>query len=161
MVEEFDPEFEKVIQLAKRLYHLVSWHLEVYTDIVKLNPVRMEALLSSPKVVIDHFGISGEAQSLSLLRRFCARGHYIKGTGFGRVEKELDISYYTTILIKEYPNSLCFGTDLPSARARKRFNPIDDIGLIKEALIALDSDGSQSLLRKIMWENGRRLYFGE
>ncbi len=115
-------------RLSKRVYELVSWHTELYVDACEL-PELAPVLLRLPKVSIDHLGLSQEG--LSHLLKLVEKGVKVKATGFGR--GNLDVKSTLQEIAKINPSALMFGTDLPSTRAKRPFDP-KDIELIKEAL---------------------------
>jgi len=75
----------------------------------------------------------------------------IRVTGFGRVGYERDeIQELISTLYSENPNSLMFGSDLPSTRAKERFS-YDDIQLIQETVGKKAQD-------RIFFENAEKWY---
>jgi predicted TIM-barrel fold metal-dependent hydrolase len=131
--------------MAKRVWELVRWHVELYVDSREL--VALEGTLARlPKVSIDHLGLSREA--LPGLLRLVERGAMVKATGFGRVD--LDIRAALVAIAGANPAALMFGTDLPSTRAPRAFTP-DDIGLLLDAL-------GETLGRRALYENALALY---
>ncbi len=74
---------EHLASLARRVFDLVGWHVELYVDSKNL-PELSKTLLALPKVSIDHLGISkaGFKQLLVLAEK----GVKVKATGFMRVD---------------------------------------------------------------------------
>lgn len=117
---------DNLVKLSNLLFDKYNWHTELYVDskdLKELNPILMEI----PKFSIDHLGLSREG--LLNLYHWAEKGVKIKATGFGRIDFDP-----MPIMKKIYsinPNSLMFGTDLPSTRA-KIPSTVKDIELIKE-----------------------------
>lgn len=112
--------------LARRVWDVAGWHVELYADAAALDVARLTTL---PKVVVDHLGMT--AAGLNPLLRLVEAGASVKATGFGRVE--LDIAGALRAVAAVNPAALLFGTDLPSTRARRPFAP-SDIDLVVETL---------------------------
>src|SRR5947199_7611376 len=70
-----------------------------------------------------------------------AAGCKVKATGFGRVT--LDVPKTLEAIARKSPDALVFGTDLPSTRARRPFEP-GDIDLIERVL-------GPELARRTFW----------
>jgi predicted TIM-barrel fold metal-dependent hydrolase len=113
-------------RLARRVWEIAGWHAELYVDAAT---VAVERLARLPKVVIDHLGMT--AAGLKPLLRLVEAGASVKATGFGRVD--LDVVEALQAVASVNPGALLFGTDLPSTRARRPFEPAD-IDLVVEAL---------------------------
>jgi hypothetical protein len=75
-------------------------------------------------------------------------GVRVKATGFGRVD--VDVPAALEAVAARSPDALMFGTDLPSTRAKRPFEP-DDIALIEKVL-------GPALALKALWSNGRATY---
>ena len=75
-------------------------------------------------------------------------GCKVKATGFGRVE--LDVPRTLEAIARKSATALVFGTDMPSTRARRPFEP-SDIDLIERTL-------GVALAAKVFWDNPRALY---
>jgi hypothetical protein len=88
------------------------------------------------------------ADGLDSLLRLVESGASVKATGFGRVE--LDVPEALRAVAKVNPKALLFGTDLPSTRARRPFEPAD-IDLVVETL------GDENA-RLALYDNGVALY---
>ncbi len=114
--------------MAKRVYELVGWHVELYVDSKEL-PDLYDVLIELPSVSIDHLGLS--RSGLKLLIKLAEKGVRIKATGFGRVSFE--IKNVLQDLYSANPKSLMFGTDLPSTRAARPYSD-DDFLLVIDAL---------------------------
>ena len=130
-------------RLARRVWDVAGWHVELYADAATVAAGRLAAL---PKVVIDHLGLT--AAGLKPLLRLVEAGASVKATGFGRVE--LDVVEALTAVASVNPGALLFGTDLPSTRARRPFEPAD-IELVVDAL-------GESNARLALHDNGVALY---
>jgi predicted TIM-barrel fold metal-dependent hydrolase len=130
-------------RLARRVWDVARWHVELYVDAATFDLTR---LLRLPKVVLDHLGMT--AGGLEPLLHLVEGGASVKASGFGRVE--LDVVEALRAVAKVNPGALIFGTDLPSTRARRAFQPAD-IDLIAETLGETNS-------RLALHDNGVALY---
>jgi predicted TIM-barrel fold metal-dependent hydrolase len=130
-------------RLARRVWDVAGWHAELYADVAAVDVARLAKL---PKVVIDHLGMT--AAGLTPLLRLVEAGASVKATGFGRVE--LDVAAALTAVAAVNPGALLFGTDLPSTRARRPFQPAD-IDLVIDAL-------GEENARLALHDNGVALY---
>jgi predicted TIM-barrel fold metal-dependent hydrolase len=131
--------------LAKRVWDLARWHVELYADARDLAPM-VNVLSALPAVSIAHLGMSDEG--LPTLLKLAEKGMMVKATGFGRMR--LDPVKGIRALIQANPDCLMFGTDLPSQRARRPFEPAD-ITLLRDNIDA-------SLVRKVFFDNAVRFY---
>ena len=136
---------EHLFSFANRVHSMLGWHTEIYCDTAALAELE-SALCRLPAVSIDHLGLS--KVGLPLLYRLVEQGVKVKATGFGRVD--FAVSQVVKRLYSINPNALMFGTDLPSTRSPRPFNPID-IEIIGNALG--DSDA-----RRVLWENAIDFY---
>lgn len=137
-------EIESVSSLGQRAWDVAGMHVEFYLaadDLVDLEPV----IAALPKVSIDHLGMTSVHRDVLL--RLVSRGVRVKATGFGRVH--LDVASTIRDIQLENPESLMFGTDLPSTRARVPFHP-DDLELVADILA---DDAGLAL-----YDNGSRFY---
>lgn len=132
-------------QMAKRVYDLVGWHIELYIDSKDLSGL-MPVLPSLPKVSIDHLGLS--QAGLSNLYHLVEQGVYVKATGFSR--SDFDVVPVMKQIFQINDQALMFGTDLPSTRAPKTYSSAD-----KELL---EQSFSQVALDKIMSQNALSFY---
>lgn len=114
--------------MAKRVHEVVGWHVELYVDSKELTDL-YHLLVDLPAVSIDHLGLS--KAGFSTLIKLAESGVRIKATGFGRVD--FDIGTALIDLYSANPQSLMFGTDLPSTRAKSPFND-DDFALVVDTL---------------------------
>jgi predicted TIM-barrel fold metal-dependent hydrolase len=131
--------------VAKRVWALARWHVELYADARDL--VHMVDTLSAlPAVSIAHLGMSDEG--LPTLVKLAEKSMMVKATGFGRMT--LDPVKGIQALVQANPDCLMFGTDLPSQRARRAFLP-SDIDLLRDNLDA-------SLVRKVFFDNAVKFY---
>jgi predicted TIM-barrel fold metal-dependent hydrolase len=119
---------EHLEALARRVFDLAGWHVELYVDGREL-PGLERRLLALPRVSIDHLGL--HADGLPALLRLVERGVKVKATGFGRAE--LDVAAALRAIAAVDPGALLFGTDLPSTRARRPFSD-DDVTLVGRVL---------------------------
>ena len=131
--------------MARRLFDLVGWHVELYIDATEL-PELFPTLVALPAVSIDHLGLSHNG--FSTLLSLAERGVRVKATGFGRTD--FDVCAVLKALYSANPDALMFGTDLPSTRAPRAYSD-KDIDIISAAV---DDQG----LRKILYENALRFY---
>jgi predicted TIM-barrel fold metal-dependent hydrolase len=138
--------FARIESFAKRLHLLCGWHVEVYADLAKLAPDEFATLARLPRLVVDHLGMS-EA-GLPRLVELARGGAKVKATGFGRVL--LDPAEAMEKIAEANPDALMFGTDLPSTRARRPFEPAD-IELVARTL-------GPVLARKALHDTARAFY---
>jgi predicted TIM-barrel fold metal-dependent hydrolase len=121
-------EIQHLDTLARRVYELVGWHVELYVDSKELAEL-YSTLVALPAVSIDHLGLSKEG--FGTLLKLAEQGVHIKATGFGRVD--FDVRTALRELYSANPESLMFGTDLPSTRAPRLYAD-DDFTLVVEVL---------------------------
>lgn len=138
-------EIQHLDSLARRAHEVVGWHAELYVDSGELASL-YPALAALPCVCIDHLGLAKEG--FATLRKLATKGVYVKATGFGRVD--FDVQNALKDLYSANPDSLLFGTDLPSTRAPRPYGD-NDFSLVVEALGA---EGAA----KVLYENAARLY---
>lgn len=136
---------DDVPSLAARAWEVAGWHLEFYIDAVDL-PAIESVLRGLPCFAIDHLGLS--RAGLKTLCILAERGAGVKATGFSR--GDLDIPQALRALHAANPGCLMFGTDLPSTRAPRPFDPGD----IQIIIDALGEDGARAALGV----NARRFY---
>lgn len=130
-----------LISLSNKLFDEFGWHTELYVhsnDLEDLEP----SLSQIPQYSIDHLGLS--KKGLPSLYRCLENGAMVKATGFGRIDFEVIPVMKKIMTIN--PNSLMFGTDLPSTRAKMPFSE-NDLELIKDHF----SDEDR---HKILYQNG-------
>ncbi len=136
---------EHLCHFANRIHEMLGWHTEIYCDSKAL--AQLEGTLSElPAVSIDHLGLNKDG--LPLLYRLVERGVRVKATGFGRVD--FAVSQVVRRIFNINPSALMFGTDLPSTRSPRPFNPID-IEIIGNALGDADA-------RRVLWHNAVEFY---
>ena len=121
-------DYKHLESMAKRVYELVGWHVELYVDSKELVDL-YDILIDLPAVSIDHLGLS--IAGYSTLIKLAEKGVHIKATGFGRVD--FDVRVAIAELYSANPQSLMFGTDLPSTRVTKPFED-KDYAVIEEVL---------------------------
>lgn len=114
--------------MAKRIHEIVGWHVELYVDSKELADL-YHILVDLPAVSIDHLGLS--KAGFGTLIKLAEKGVHIKASGFSRVD--FDVRVAIAELYSANPQSLMFGTDLPSTRAVKCFDD-NDYALIEEIL---------------------------
>ena len=132
-------------RLARRIFELARWHVELYVDAREL-PALAGVLSALPAVSIDHLGLSHEG--LPQLLRLVERGVKVKATGFGRVD--FDVRQALKTIYDANPKALMFGTDLPSTRAPRPYCE-GDLLLIGETL---GEKGAEAVL----YQNAMRFY---
>lgn len=132
-------------RLARRVYELAMWHVELYVDAKEL-PDLTGLLSELPAVSIDHLGLSQEG--FPALLHLVEKGAKVKATGFGRVDFDVCEALHAIYGIN--PKALMFGTDLPSTRAPRSYSD-QDMQLICDTF---DEVG----VRRILCENAMELY---
>lgn len=131
--------------MARRVYELVKWHVELYVDSKEL-PALVVILGKLPAVSIDHLGLSREG--FPCLLQLVEKGVKVKATGFGRVN--FDVRSALATIHRINPKALMFGTDLPSTRAPRPYSD-DDFLLVCDTL-------GESGARKVLCENAMDFY---
>jgi predicted TIM-barrel fold metal-dependent hydrolase len=131
--------------LAARVWSLARWHIELYADARELTGM-VSTLSALPAVSISHLGLSDEG--LPTMLKLAEKGMMVKATGFGRMT--LDPVKGVRAIVKANPDCLMFGTDLPSQRARRAFEP-GDIDVLRDNIDA-------SLVRKVFFDNAVKFY---
>ncbi|MEE9214468.1 MAG: amidohydrolase family protein [Thermodesulfobacteriota bacterium] len=126
--------------LAKRINDIAGWHVELYIDSSGLSDL-FDIISRLPSVSIDHLGLS--EKGFRVLLGLVERGVRVKATGFGRVD--FDIAHAIKEICQANPDSLMFGTDLPSTRAPRPFCK-EDLLLVAESL-------DEELLQKVLYKN--------
>ena len=141
-------DISKLDYFARRVYDLVGWHSELYIDSKNL-PEMVSTIEKLPAISIDHLGLSEEG--LPHVLKLVDQGVRVKATGFGRVE--LHVKNALQQIYDTNPDALMFGTDLPSTRAKRRFERAD-IELIQSIFDEKAND-------KILYTNAQNCYFNE
>jgi predicted TIM-barrel fold metal-dependent hydrolase len=136
---------EDLDRVARRIYDLARWHVELYADAKDLASV-YATVAALPATSIAHLGLSTEG--LPTLLRLVERGMKVKATGFGRID--MNVPAAIKALSSANPECLMFGSDLPSQRARRPFEPAD-MDLIRTAI-------DPQLERKVFYENALAFY---
>jgi predicted TIM-barrel fold metal-dependent hydrolase len=136
---------DDIAALATRVHSVAGWHAEIYADAAALRP-HVDRLSKLPQLCIDHLGMT-EA-GVPVLLDMVAAGCKVKATGFGRVK--LDVPATLEAIAKKSPDALVFGTDIPSTRAARPFQP-SDIDLVEKVL-------GPELAQKTFWDNPITLY---
>ena len=132
-------QVNQLSSMAKRVYELVGWHVELYVDSKEL-PELYDTLIALPSVSIDHLGLS--QSGLGLLTKLAEKGVRVKATGFGRVD--FDVKRALKEVYSANPTSLMFGTDLPSTRAPIPYSDNDFLRVID----ALGEGGVRNVLSR-------------
>ncbi len=138
--------FASIATFARRIHRLCRWHIEFYADLGKLRPAEIDVLARLPQIVIEHLGMS--ESGLPRLVDLAKAGAKVKATGFGRML--VDPEDAMEKIAAANPDALMFGTDLPSMRARRPFEPAD-MALISGVL-------GPALARKAFYDNAMALY---
>lgn len=138
--------FAAISAFAHRVHRLCGWHVELYADLAALRPSEIEALAKLPQLVVDHLGLS--EGGLARLVALAEGGAKVKATGFGRVFVDPETAMEK--VAASNPHALMFGTDMPSTRARRPFEPAD-IALVAAVL-------GPDLARKAFYDNAVALY---
>lgn len=136
---------EKLESMARRVYDLAGWHVELYVDSRDL-PELFDTLTRLPAVSIDHLGLSGAG--FPTLLKLVERGVRVKASGFGRID--FDPVQALRDVAAANPEALMFGTDLPSTRARRPFLD-SDVDLVVAAL-------GPKLAEKALYGNAAAFY---
>lgn len=136
---------DDIVSLANRAHAAGQWHAEIYADAAALRP-HVAKLSKLPKLVIDHMGMTEEG--LPVVLDLVDAGASVKATGFGRVT--MDVAKTVERIAARNPAALMFGTDLPSTRAKRPFEP-SDIDLVRRVL------GPQ-LAHRALWSNAVSVY---
>jgi predicted TIM-barrel fold metal-dependent hydrolase len=136
----------ELVSLATRSHAVGGWHPEIYADAAALAP-HVGALQKLPApLVIDHLGMT-EA-GLPVVLDLVAAGATVKATGFGWVR--MDVPRALEAIARRDPTALVFGTDMPSTRAQRPFEPAD-LALLRQVLGA-------DLAQRATWDNARAAY---
>lgn len=138
-------EVSELDSMARRVYEVAGWHVELYVDSRELAPM-YKTLISLPAVSIDHLGLS--MSGMDTLLRLAGNGVRVKATGFGRVD--FNVPSALRNLCRANPESLMFGTDLPSTRAPK---PYDD----RDFMLIIDTLGEEQA-KRVFYQNAAVLY---
>lgn len=138
--------FASIAGFGRRIHRLCGWHVELYADMGRLRPAEIDTLSKLPQLVVDHLGM-GEG-GLARLVDLAGAGAKVKATGFGRVL--VDPEDAMEKIAAANPDSLMFGSDLPSTRARRPFEQAD-MELIASVL-------GPELSRKAFHDNAVKLY---
>lgn len=138
-------EVSSLDRMARRVYELLKWHVELYVDSKELAGL-YSVLKALPSVSIDHLGLSKEGFGTVL--KLAEKGVRVKATGFGRVD--FDVPEALRALYAANPKALMFGTDLPSTRAPRPYEDTD-------AIIVMDTLEEQQA-SQVMYENAVEFY---
>jgi predicted TIM-barrel fold metal-dependent hydrolase len=131
--------------MAQRVHDLVGWHVELYVDSKELENL-YDTLVSLPSCSIDHLGLAKEG--FGTLLKLAEKGVRVKATGFGRVD--FDVPTAIKELYAANPESLMFGTDLPSTRAPRPYRDED-------FLLVADTLGNEAA-KAVFFDNAAQFY---
>ena len=112
---------EAALDFADHAHAVAGLHAQVYADAATLRPLLPRLRAMAPRLVIDHLGMT--ESGLPVVLDLAAAGAKVKATGFGRVA--LAVAPALERIAAAAPGALIFGTDLPSTRARRPFEPAD------------------------------------
>jgi predicted TIM-barrel fold metal-dependent hydrolase len=118
----------KLDGMARRIYDLARWHVELYIESRALAGL-LPVLKRLPAMSIDHLGLTRD--SFDDLLALVEHGAHVKASGFGRIQ--LDVPKALRMICDTNPGALMFGSDLPSTRAARAFRE-EDIYLIRKTL---------------------------
>lgn len=145
-IKRLDPINKLDIEyFAKRIFDLVGWHSEFYIESSMLDEF-YSTIINLPAVSIDHLGLT--KKGFQTLLKFIEKGVKVKATGFGRID--FDPVEGMKKIVDVNPDSLMFGTDLPSTRTIRPFR-LNDAKLIEENF-------STEIQKKIFYENALEFY---
>jgi predicted TIM-barrel fold metal-dependent hydrolase len=136
----------ELVALATRAHAVANWHAEIYADAATLGPHADRLTRMGVPLSIDHLGMT--PGGLPVLLDLVSAGVKVKATGFGRVK--LDVPRVLEAIAARDPAALMFGTDLPSTRADRPFQP-GDVDLLRQVL-------GPDLVRRALWDNARTFY---
>ncbi len=119
---------DKLEIMAKRIYEICKWHIELYIDSSDLDAL-YNRLVNLPALSIDHLGLS--RNGFRILLKLVEQGTHVKASGFGRVD--FDVAQALKDIYSANPDALMFGTDLPSTRAPRAYSH-DDFNLVIDTL---------------------------
>jgi predicted TIM-barrel fold metal-dependent hydrolase len=137
---------DDLVSLATRAHAVAGWHAEIYADAAALSPHVGRLTRMGVPVSIDHLGMT--AAGLPVLLDLVAAGMKVKATGFGRVR--MDVPSALEAIATRDPGALMLGTDLPSTRATRPFEPAD-VELLQRVL-------GKDLARRALCDNARAFY---
>lgn len=132
-------------RMAKRIHEVVNWPVELYVDSKNLEDI-YTILTSLPAVSIDHLGLSREG--LSTLIKLSEKGVHVKASGFGR--GNINVRSALLNLYSANPQSLMFGTDLPSTRAARAYKD-------KDFYLVIETLGMQKASH-VLYKNAAEFY---
>jgi len=138
-------EVNDLERVARRVFELAGWHVELYVDAREL-PALRQTLRDLPAASIDHLGLS--RAGFDTLLELVGDGVRVKATGFGRVDVDVPTALREINAID--PQALMFGTDLPSTRAPRPYRDAD-------AQLVIDTLG-EATARRVLCDNARDFY---
>lgn len=137
---------QEMVRLARRAFDVAGWHAELYINAAQIPELR-PLLGRLPAICVDHLGLT--KAGLPHLLRLVELGAKVKATGFGRAD--LFVADALRRIAGANPDALLFGTDLPSTRAPRPFDP-GDLQLVVDAL------EDETLVDKVLLGNALDLY---
>ncbi len=137
---------DELVALATRAHAVAAWHAEIYADAAALGPHVNRLIRMGVPLSIDHLGMT--QAGLPVLLDLVAAGVKVKATGFGRVK--MDVPFVLETIAARDTAALMFGTDLPSTRAARPFEPAD-VDLLRRVL-------GPEAAKRALWDNARAFY---
>jgi predicted TIM-barrel fold metal-dependent hydrolase len=137
---------DDVVALATRAHAVAGWHAEIYADAAALGPHVDRLTKMAAPLSIDHLGMT--QAGLPVLLDLVSAGVKVKATGFGRVK--MDVPHALEAIAARDPTALMFGSDLPSTRAARAFEP-GDVDMLRQVL-------GHELAGRALWDNARAFY---
>lgn len=137
---------DDLVALASRAHRICGWHAEIYADAASLAPHAGRLTKMAAPLSIDHLGMT--QAGLPVLLDLVAAGVKVKATGFGRVK--MDVPRALEAIAARDPTALMFGTDMPSTRTVRPFQP-SDIAMARQVL-------GPELAGRALWDNARAFY---
>ncbi|MDW3095374.1 MAG: amidohydrolase family protein [Gammaproteobacteria bacterium] len=138
-------ELRHLDSMARRVHEFAGWHVELYVDSKELDDI-YKTLVALPAISIDHLGLTKDG--FSTLVKLAEKGIRVKASGFGRVDFDVITALYE--LYSANPQSVMFGTDLPSTRSPRSFST-RDIQLIFDSF-------EPEQVNKILYKNALEFY---
>ena len=134
--------------LARANGHANFQHLRADAEAQRQLAARAKTIADLPLNARNPFMLGMTQAGVPVLLDLVAAGCKVKATGFGRVK--LDVPATLEAVARKSPDALVFGTDLPSTRAARPFQPVD-IDLVEKVL-------GPELAQKAFWNNPVALY---
>lgn len=131
--------------LSVFIYESKKWHIDLYIENRDLKEYK-SLILSLPKVIIDHFGVTYEG--FEDLLQLVSYGVKVKASGFGRLD--FDWMWALRELVNVDPSSVVFGSDLPGTRVERKFDWSD----VESIMLSFDRE----IVDRILWRNAFDFY---